>query len=66
MKHIKLNSVGAIIDRETKIVYPQNIDGTLDLNCGNHLSDCCEEWYEFLDKYDKQIVHNLIIEYCFN
>ena len=66
MRHIKLNSVGAIIDRETKFVYPQNIDGTLDLNSGNHFTDCCKEWYESLDKYDMQIIHNLLIEYCFN
>ena len=64
MKHIKLNSVGSIIDTETKIVYPQN--GRLDLNCGNHFTDCPKEWYESLDKYDKQIIYNLLIEYCFD
>ena len=60
MKYIKLNSVGSIIDTETNMVYPQNIDGTPDLNCGGYLEDSCEEWFDSLDKKDKEIVDNLI------
>ena len=54
---IKLNSVGAIIDTKTTMVYPQNSDGTPDLSCGVFLEDCRYEWFEGLSEKDRKIVN---------
>ena len=54
---IKLNAVNTLIDTKTTMVYPQNSDGTPDLNCGGYLEDCCEEWFDCLSKEDRKIVN---------
>ena len=53
---VKLNSVGAILDRKTDMVYPQNSDGTPDLSCGVFLQDCRYEWFKSLSEKDRKIV----------
>ena len=45
---VKLNSVGSILDTKDGMVYPQNNDGTPDLNCGGYLEDSCDEWLDSL------------------
>ena len=57
---VKLNSVGSILDTKDGMVYPQNNDGTPDLDCGGYLEDCCEEWFDSLNKEDRKIVDSLI------
>tara|TARA_Y100000593_G_C4064562_1_gene216079 strand:- start:255 stop:488 length:234 start_codon:yes stop_codon:yes gene_type:complete len=54
---LKLNSVGSILDTKTGMVYPQNNDGTPDLNCGTDIFECCEEWTNSLDKKDLHSVY---------
>jgi hypothetical protein len=56
---LKLNSVGSTIDTKTNIVYPQNIDGTPDLNCGVHLAECSNEWYVSLNRSDNKKIMEL-------
>jgi hypothetical protein len=60
MKYKKLNSVGSIIDTETKMVYPQKIDNTPDLNFGVHLEDCTDEWYDSLDNKDEKVLRQIV------
>ena len=53
---VKLNSVGSILDTKDGMVYPQNNDGTPDLNCGTYLADCDIEWFDSLNDKDEKIV----------
>jgi len=59
IKMLKLNSVGSIIDTKTKMVYPQNVDGTPDLNCGVHLTECSNEWFLSLNRLDNKNIMQL-------
>ena len=54
---VKLNSVGSILDTKDGMVYPQNNDGTPDLNCGVDIFECCEEWINSLNKKDLHSVN---------
>ena len=58
-KMLKLNSVGSIIDTKTNIVYPQNVDGKPDLNCGVYLAECSNEWYVSLNRTDNKKIMEL-------
>ena len=58
---VKLNSVGSVFDKKTFNVYPQNIDGTPDLNCGVYVLDCSEEWVNSLSKEDLQTLNDMHI-----
>ncbi len=57
---VKLNSVGSILDTKDCMVYPQNNDGTPDLDCGVDIFDCGEEWINSLNKKDLLVVNNLM------
>ena len=56
MKDIILDSVGSVFDPNGNMVYPQNEDGSPDLNCGTYLEDCSDEWWESLSKKDKKAI----------
>tara|TARA_R100000808_G_C2145875_1_gene153733 strand:+ start:231 stop:425 length:195 start_codon:yes stop_codon:yes gene_type:complete len=61
---VKLNSVGSILDTKTFNVYPQNNDGTPDLDCGVYVLDCDVEWVNSLSKEDLQTLNDMnIINY---
>jgi len=61
-KLIVLKSVGSMIDVESGIIYPQNEDGSPDLNMDISLVDgeVNAEWYDGLSKEDYQIVKPFI------
>tara|TARA_R100001530_G_scaffold133368_1_gene106663 strand:- start:658 stop:879 length:222 start_codon:yes stop_codon:yes gene_type:complete len=53
LKSIKpLDSVGCGFNPITKMVYPAYEKGGYDLDNGNHLSDCTEEWFNGLSNED--------------
>ena len=60
---LKLNSVGSVIDKRTKIVYPQNVDGTPDLDCGVHITECPDDWFSSLSKMDIKTIYIIHIKY---
>ena len=49
---VKLNSVGSLFDKESKIVLPQLVSGSYDLSMGTHIDNVCNEWLEKLSKAD--------------
>ena len=49
---IYLSSVGSAFNYKTLMVYPVMIDGKIDLNCGTHIDECEDEWYQKLDGDD--------------
>ena len=49
---LKLKSVGSVLDKKNKMVYPQFKNGTIDFNNGVHLVDCSNEWYTSLNEED--------------
>jgi hypothetical protein len=58
VKLINLNSVGSVIDADSGMIFPANVDGTPDLNCGSYVADEPEdsEWNETLSPEDKVVV----------
>ena len=60
---VKLNSVGSILDTKTGIVYPQNNDGTPDLNCGVYFEDYSDEWLESISDSDWDKIKKLPSQY---
>ena len=61
---VKLNSVGSMLYTETFNVYPQNTDGTPDLDCGVYVLDCGVEWANSLSEEDLQTLNDMnIINY---
>ena len=54
-KHIKLNSVGSIIDQDG-IVYPQLKNGKPDLDNGVEFSEVSDEWLEGLSDADRKLI----------
>ena len=53
MNIIRLESVGSVLDSVDNMVYPQMVDGSLDLNMGVELSDCSDEWVLSLSREDR-------------
>ena len=60
---VKLNSVGSILDTKDGMVYPQNNDGTPDLNSGCYYKDCSEEWLESISDSDWKKIKKLPSQY---
>jgi hypothetical protein len=56
----ELESVGSCIDTKTGMVYPMYEDGTHDEECGGHLEDTCDEWFDSLSVEDKVIVDGVL------
>jgi hypothetical protein len=58
MKLINLNSVGSVIDADSGMIFPQNVDGSPDLECGSYIYDEPEdsEWNETLSREDAAVV----------
>jgi hypothetical protein len=54
-KHIKLNSVGSVIDQDG-IVYPQLKNGKPDLDNGVEFSEISDEWLEGLSDADRKLI----------
>ena len=52
MNLVELNSVGSIVDVEEHIVYPQLTNGLPDLECGVHIEETADEWFEALSTTD--------------
>ena len=52
-----------IRDRKSGMVYPQNNDGTPDLNCGTYFKDCSEEWLESISDSDWDKIKKLPSQY---
>ena len=52
MNLVELNSVGALIDVEDKIVYPQLKNGLPDLDSGAELDDIDMDWWMYLSIED--------------
>ena len=52
----KLKSVGSVVDRKTKMGYPQYKNGKIDLSNGVHLLDCTDEWWSALNRLDNKLI----------
>ena len=50
-----LESVGSCID-DYGITYPLQIDNTPDLNCGVHIDECSDEWWDNLSNDDLKLI----------
>ena len=61
LKVTVLESVGSCIDDDC-IVYPMNVDGTPDINCGGPLVDCSDEWYSGLSNDDVKLVVDVVMK----
>ena len=55
---VKLNSVGSLFDKESKIVLPQLVSGSYDLSMGTHIDNVSNEWLEKLSKADLILIQN--------
>jgi len=53
MNLLRLESVGSVLDLVDNIVYPEMVDGSLDLEMGVHLDECSDEWVLGLSVYDR-------------
>ena len=49
---LNLNSVGSVIDTETKIVYAKYQNGGYDVSSGKHLDDCSEHLISLMSEDD--------------
>ena len=50
-----LESVGSCID-SNGITYPLQSNNTPDLNCGVHIDECCDEWWDNLSNNDLKLI----------
>ena len=60
-RYVPLYSVGCFLDKTTGMTFAML--SSSDCFCkdnATHLTDCCDEWFDSLDKKDKEIVNNLI------
>lgn len=55
---LRLESVGSLIDIDVLEVYPEMENGYPDWECGVHIYEVSDEWFEALSEYDL----NLLIE----
>jgi hypothetical protein len=56
MNLVELNSVGSLIDLEEEIVYPQLTNGLPDLECGVHIDEVSDEWFDGLSSSDLELL----------
>ena len=56
-----LESVGSCID-EDGTVYPMNVDGTPDTNCGVDWVETSDEWSESLSNEDAALLDDWLLE----
>ena len=56
-----LESVGSCVDTDG-MVYPMNVDGTPDLNCGSDWLDTTDEWSESLSEEDARLLDDWLLE----
>jgi len=61
---IALPSVGSKVCASTLVVYPSNIDGSVDFGNGTHLDDCCEDWFDGLRDNERNIIHGIRLEHA--
>jgi hypothetical protein len=54
---LNLNSVGSVIDTETKIVYAKYQNGGYDVSSGKHLDDCSEQFVNTLSEEDITLIN---------
>ena len=59
LKLIELESVGSVIIPNEGIVYPLLENDIPDWDCGVHINEVTDEWFESLSSYDV----NLLIDY---
>jgi hypothetical protein len=52
-----LNSVGSVIDTETKIVYAKYQMGGYDVDSGKHLDDCSEQFVNSMSEEDITLIN---------
>ena len=53
MNLLRLESVGSVLDMVDNMVYPEMVDGSLDLEMGVNLDECSDEWVLGLSVYDR-------------
>ena len=53
MNLLRLESVGSVLDLVDNMVYPEMVDGSLDLDMGVHLDECSDEWVVGLSLEDR-------------
>ena len=56
-----LESVGSCMDTDG-MVYPINVDDTLDTNCGVDWVETSDEWSESLSDDDNDLLHDWLLE----
>jgi hypothetical protein len=49
---IELESVGSVINPTEAVVYPLLENGSIDWDCGVHIDEVTDEWFEALSSYD--------------
>ncbi len=54
---LNLNSIGSVIDTETKIVYAKYQNGGYDVSSGKHLDDCSEQFVNSLSEEDITLIN---------
>jgi hypothetical protein len=54
---LNLNSVGSVIDTETKIVYAKYQNGGYDVSSGKHLDECSEQFVNLLNEEDITLIN---------
>ena len=59
--YMELESVGSCIDRDG-IVYPMNVDGTIDTNCGVDWLETSDEWSESVSEEDCGLLNDWLLE----
>ena len=59
--YMELESVGSCIDRDG-IVYPMNVDGTIDTNCGVDWLETSDEWSESVSEEDNGLLCDWLLE----
>ena len=54
---LNLNSIGSVIDTETKIVYAKYQNGGYDVSSGKHLDECSEQFVNLLSEEDITLIN---------
>ncbi len=54
---LNLNSIGSVIDTETKIVYAKYQNGGYDVSSGKHLDECNEQLINLLSEDDIVLIN---------
>ena len=54
---LNLNSIGSVIDTETKIVYAKYQTGGYDKDSGKHLDDCSEQLIKLMSEDDIVLIN---------